>query len=157
MPPTRRKRSRLGRYLVEGPGHCGECHTPRDFAGGTKKDEWLAGAAAAEGDGIVPNITSGEGGIGDWSEGDIANYLETGFTPDFDSVGGAMVDVQKNMAQLQRRRPRGDRRLSQGGAAASQRLSGDGQAGGRRLASLGPYGEVQRSPRNSKPSSKKTL
>jgi len=89
-----------GRYLVEGPGHCGECHTPRDFAGGTKKNEWLAGAVAAEGSGIVPNITSGEGGIGDWSEADIANYLETGFTPDFDSVGGAMVDVQRNMAQL---------------------------------------------------------
>ncbi|ANT50675.1 c-type cytochrome [Mesorhizobium amorphae] len=89
-----------GRYLVEGPGHCGECHTPRDLAGGTKKAEWLAGAIAAEGSGIVPNITSGEGGIGDWSEADIANYLETGFTPDFDSVGGAMVDVQRNMAQL---------------------------------------------------------
>ncbi|CAN7435234.1 cytochrome c [Mesorhizobium amorphae] len=89
-----------GRYLVEGPGHCGECHTPRDLAGGTKKAEWLAGATAAEGSGIVPNITSGEGGIGDWSEADIANYLETGFTPDFDSVGGAMVDVQRNMAQL---------------------------------------------------------
>ncbi|MER9301540.1 cytochrome c [Mesorhizobium sp. M0496] len=89
-----------GRYLVEGPGHCGECHTPRDFAGGTKKSEWLAGAVAAEGKGIVPNITSGEGGIGNWSEADIANYLETGFTPDFDSVGGAMVDVQRNMAQL---------------------------------------------------------
>jgi len=89
-----------GRYLVEGPGHCGECHTPRDFAGGTKKSEWLAGAVAAEGSGIVPNITSGEGGIGNWSEADIANYLETGFTPDFDSVGGAMVDVQRNMAEL---------------------------------------------------------
>ncbi|MER9334034.1 cytochrome c [Mesorhizobium sp. M0293] len=89
-----------GRYLVEGPGHCGECHTPRDLAGGTKKSEWLAGAVAAEGKGIVPNITSGEGGIGNWSEADIANYLETGFTPDFDSVGGAMVDVQRNMAQL---------------------------------------------------------
>ena len=36
----------------------------------------------------MPNITPGEGGIGDWSAGDIANYLETGFTPDFDSVGG---------------------------------------------------------------------
>jgi len=48
----------------------------------------------------VPNITSGEGGLSDWSEADIANYLETGFTPDFDSVGGAMVDVQRNMAQL---------------------------------------------------------
>lgn len=89
-----------GRYLVEGPGHCGECHTPRDLAGGTKRGEWLAGAVAAEGSGIVPNITAGEGGIGDWSQADIANYLETGFTPDFDSVGGAMVDVQRNMAEL---------------------------------------------------------
>ncbi|MER8771763.1 cytochrome c [Mesorhizobium sp. M0960] len=91
-----------GRYLVEGPGHCGECHTPRDLTGGTRKSQWLAGAAAAEGSGIVPNITSGEGGIADWSEADIANYLETGFTPDFDTVGGAMVDVQRNMAVLTR-------------------------------------------------------
>jgi mono/diheme cytochrome c family protein len=89
-----------GRYLVEGPGHCGECHTPRGVTGGTDKSQWLAGATAAEGDGVIPNITSGEGGIGDWSEGDIANYLETGFTPDFDSVGGSMVEVQKNMAML---------------------------------------------------------
>ncbi|MER8737049.1 cytochrome c [Mesorhizobium sp. M1005] len=89
-----------GRYLVEGLGHCGECHTPRDLTGGTRKSQWLAGAAAAEGSGIVPNITSGEGGIADWSEADIANYLETGFTPDFDTVGGAMVDVQRNMAVL---------------------------------------------------------
>lgn len=91
---------RLGRYLVEGPGHCGECHTPRSVIGGTEKAKWLAGAAAAEGDGIVPNITSGEGGIGDWSEQDIAYYFESGFTPDFDSVGGAMVEVQKNLARL---------------------------------------------------------
>lgn len=91
---------RAGQYLVEGPGHCGECHTPRDFAGGSRKGQWLAGAVAAEGEGIVPNITSGEGGIGDWSASDIAGYLETGFTPDFDSVGGSMVEVQKNMAQL---------------------------------------------------------
>lgn len=92
--------ARLGQYLVEGPGHCGECHTPRDFAGGTDKTRWLSGAVAAEGDGVVPNITSGEGGIGDWSESDIASYLETGFTPEFDSVGGSMVDVQRNLARL---------------------------------------------------------
>ncbi|HEY6631044.1 MAG TPA: cytochrome c [Rhizobiaceae bacterium] len=91
---------RLGRYLVEGPGHCGECHTPRDFAGGTDKARWLAGAVAAEGDGVVPNITSGEGGIGDWSESEIATYLETGFTPEYDSVGGSMVEVQRNLARL---------------------------------------------------------
>ena len=71
----------LGRYLVEGPGHCGECHTPRAFTGGSKKDRWLSGAVAAEGKGNVPNITSGEGGIGGWSESEIAYFLESGFTP----------------------------------------------------------------------------
>lgn len=89
-----------GRYLVEGPGHCGECHTPRDFAGGAKNEQWLAGAVAAEGQGNVPNITAGEGGIGNWTESDIAYFLESGFTPDFDSVGGSMTEVQRNMARL---------------------------------------------------------
>ena len=88
-----------GRYLVEGPGHCSECHTPRDSFGGAQKQRWLSGAPAAEGPGIVPNITPGEGGLA-WSASEIADYLDTGFTPEFDSVGGAMVEVQKNMAKL---------------------------------------------------------
>lgn len=91
---------RRGRYLVEGPGHCGECHTPRDLSGGVKKGEWLAGAVAAEGTGNIPNITAGEGGIGAWSEQEIAYFLESGFTPDFDSAGGAMAEVIKNTALL---------------------------------------------------------
>ncbi len=91
---------KAGQYLVEGPGHCGECHTPRTVIGGTRDDLWLSGAVAAEGKGKVPNITSGKGGIGDWSEKDIAYYLQSGFTPDFDSVGGAMVEVQENIAHL---------------------------------------------------------
>lgn len=90
----------LGRYLVEGPGHCGECHSPRDFSGGILRDQWLAGAENPEGEGIVPNITPGEGGIGDWSESDIAYFLESGFTPEFDTVGGNMAPVQRNMARL---------------------------------------------------------
>lgn len=90
-----------GQYLVEGPGHCGECHTPRDSLGGMKTDAWLAGAPNPEGGpGRVPNITPGEKGLGGWSESDIVYYLETGFTPTFDSVGGSMVSVQKNMARL---------------------------------------------------------
>jgi mono/diheme cytochrome c family protein len=100
LPPDADPAVLAGRYLVEGPGHCGECHTPRDLIGGTRKDLWLSGAAAAEGDGKVPNLTEGEGGLGSWSTGDIAYYLETGFTPDYDSVGGAMADVQRNMAKL---------------------------------------------------------
>ncbi|MEO5322143.1 cytochrome c [Mesorhizobium sp. CC13] len=89
-----------GRMLVEGAGHCGECHTPRALDGGPKRSQWLAGAVAAEGTGVVPNITPGGNGIRSWSESDIAGYLETGFTPEFDSVGGTMVEVQKNMARL---------------------------------------------------------
>lgn len=89
-----------GQYLVEGPGHCGECHTPRDAFGGLDTDRWLAGAPSPEGQGNIPNITGGEGGIGDWSEEDIAVYLDTGFTPDFDSAGGKMASVIQNMAQL---------------------------------------------------------
>ncbi|MFP5075777.1 c-type cytochrome [Rhizobium sp. YIM 134829] len=89
-----------GQYLVEGPGHCGECHTPRNALGGFERDRWLAGAPNPEGEGTVPNITPGSKEIGSWSAGDIANYLETGFTPEFDSVGGTMVEVQKNIARL---------------------------------------------------------
>lgn len=89
-----------GQYLVEGPGHCGECHTPRNALGGFLASQWLAGGPNPEGEGSIPNITPGSRSMGSWSEGDIVNYLETGFTPDYDSVGGSMVEVQKNMAEL---------------------------------------------------------
>jgi mono/diheme cytochrome c family protein len=89
-----------GQYLVEGPGHCGECHTPRDALGGFEEGRWLAGAPNPEGEGRIPDITPSSKSIGDWSASDIASYLETGFTPDFDTVGGSMVEVQKNMAEL---------------------------------------------------------
>lgn len=89
-----------GRYLVEGPGHCGECHTPRDWTGGLNKDRWLAGAPNPEGEGKIPNITPHKNGLADWSENDIEYYLESGFTPDFDTVGDSMVKVQENMARL---------------------------------------------------------
>lgn len=94
-----------GQYLTEALGHCGECHTPRNVIGGLDTTQWMAGALSAETGsdgrkGIVPNITSGEGGIGDWSENDIAYALQSGFTPDFDSLGGSMTDVVSNMAQI---------------------------------------------------------
>ena len=91
---------KLGRYLVEGPGHCGECHTPRNLIGGPDKARWLAGGPAPEGEGRIPNITPHGDGLGGWSAADIAYSLETGFTPEFDSFGSSMVDVQKNMAKL---------------------------------------------------------
>lgn len=91
-----------GRYLVEGMAHCGECHTPRTIGGfgGMDASRWLAGGPAPEGLGSIPNITPHQAGLASWSAGEIEAYLETGFTPDFDSVGGTMVSVQENMARL---------------------------------------------------------
>ena len=89
-----------GRVLVEGAGHCGECHTPRDRLGGLDFDRWLAGAPNPEGKGRIPNITPGGKKTSEWSRRDIEYYLESGFTPDFDTVGGSMVAVQENMAML---------------------------------------------------------
>lgn len=100
MLTARDDKLKRGQYLVEGPGHCGECHTPRDALGGFEAGKWLAGGPNPEGEGKIPNITPGSESIGSWSEGDIVGYLETGFTPDFDSVGGSMVEVQKNMAAI---------------------------------------------------------
>ena len=90
-----------GRYLVEAAGHCGECHTPRNFGGAMDLGRWLAGAPNPDGEGRTPNVTPGAGGIGNWSEGALAYYFETGFTPEFDSVGGSMAAVQRNLAMLE--------------------------------------------------------
>ena len=89
-----------GAYLVQGPGHCGECHTPRDPLGGPWTAWRLAGGPAPEGKGWVPNLTQAKDGLAEWSKQDIASYLGTGLTPSGDSVGGAMVAVQTNMALL---------------------------------------------------------
>lgn len=91
---------RRGQYLVEGPSHCGECHTPRDFMGGMKKSLWLAGAPNPEGRGRIPNITPHADGIADWSEADLVDALTSGITPDFDDLGGAMASVVRNLAEL---------------------------------------------------------
>jgi mono/diheme cytochrome c family protein len=87
-----------GAYLVNGPGHCAECHSPRNVLGGMVAAQRFAGGPDPEGKGFVPNIT--QKALGDYSEKDIAYLLETGNTPEGDSVGGAMAAVVRNTAQL---------------------------------------------------------
>ena len=86
-----------GRYLVEALGHCGQCHTPRDMLGVLQTHQWLGGAPNPVGEGTIPNITPG--GL-DWSEADIAGYLASGFTPEFDTAGGLMARVIRTTSQL---------------------------------------------------------
>lgn len=87
-----------GAYLVNSFGHCAECHSPRNLLGGLITAQRFAGGPNPEGEGWVPNIT--QKGIGDWSEKDIADFLETGDMPEGDSASGAMRPVIKNLAQL---------------------------------------------------------
>jgi mono/diheme cytochrome c family protein len=87
-----------GAYLVNGPGHCAECHSPRNPLGGIVGAQRFAGGPNPEGEGWVPNIT--QKGLSAWSDKDIAYFLETGQTPEGDSAGGSMKKVIDNMAQL---------------------------------------------------------
>jgi mono/diheme cytochrome c family protein len=96
--PARSIRWNRGAYLVNGLGHCAECHSPRNFLGGIIAAQRFAGGPNPEGEGWVPNIT--QKGIGEWSEKDIVAFLKTGEMPDGDSAGGSMVRVIKNTSQL---------------------------------------------------------
>jgi mono/diheme cytochrome c family protein len=86
-----------GRYIAEALAHCGECHTPRNLLGGMKTSAWLSGAPNPTGEGRIPNITPAKL---TWSAEEILAYFTTGFTPEFDVVGGHMAHVVENLARL---------------------------------------------------------
>jgi mono/diheme cytochrome c family protein len=91
-----------GAYLVNGPGHCAECHSPRNFLGGIIESQRFAGGPAPDGKGWVPNITPIGLQHGDvtWSEKDVASFLSDGMNPAGDFAGGAMADVISNTSLL---------------------------------------------------------
>src|SRR6202161_2023772 len=91
-----------GAYLVNGPGHCAECHSPRNFRAAFVEAKRFAGGPAPDGRGWVPNITPAGLQHQDppWSVSDIAIFLADGMTPSGDYAGGAMVDVIRNLEQI---------------------------------------------------------
>jgi mono/diheme cytochrome c family protein len=94
-----------GAYLVNGPGHCAECHSPRDALGGIVASERFAGGPTPDGKGWVPNITPlGLGHWGSdhiaWKEKDIASFLDDGMNPAGDFAGDAMAEVIRNTSLL---------------------------------------------------------
>ncbi len=83
-----------GAYLVRHLGHCGECHTARNLLGARDASRELAGNLKGPNGKKVANITPHpKDGLGGWRAGDITYYLKTGFLPDGDFAGGAMVEV----------------------------------------------------------------
>ena len=89
-----------GRYLVEGPAHCAECHSPRNVAGAIAGSRRFAGGPDQGGAGYTPNITPDETGIGYWSESEIVDYLKLGTSPINIHAGGDMVEIVANTTQL---------------------------------------------------------
>ena len=66
-----------GAFLVEGPGHCGACHTPKTLLGGDVETKRLVGYAIQGW--FAPDISNDKGdGLADWSVEDIVAYLKTG-------------------------------------------------------------------------------
>ena len=82
-----------GGYLVEALGHCGECHTPRNFLGAMKKDRWLAGGKGPD-DKNIPNLTPTR--LKKQSDAELKDFLASGTTPDGDAPAEAMAEVIRN-------------------------------------------------------------
>jgi mono/diheme cytochrome c family protein len=77
--PDRSEAWNRGRYLVDGPAHCGGCHTGKNLLGGDIEDEYMRGGVLEHW--FAPNIRGGEnGGIAHWSEGEIVDFLRSGRT-----------------------------------------------------------------------------
>jgi mono/diheme cytochrome c family protein len=100
--PSRSAQWNRGAYLVNGPGHCAECHSPRNLLGGIIESERFAGGPAPDGSGWVPNITPIGLKRSDevWSEKDIATFLDDGMMPSGDFAGSTMVEVIRNTSLL---------------------------------------------------------
>jgi len=96
--PAQSEQWNRGAYLVNAPGHCAECHSPRNAIGGIIERQRFAGGPSADGENMVPNIT--QAGIDTYSAGDIEEILATGTNPDGDNVGGDMAAVVRNTSQL---------------------------------------------------------
>ena len=96
--PSKSAQWNRGAYLVNGPGHCAECHSPRDALGGVIESLRFTGGPSPDGQGGVPNITQFK--LKEWTEANIVETLESGMTADADRVGGNMVEIVRNTSQL---------------------------------------------------------
>ena len=80
-----------GAYLVNGPGHCSGCHTPKNALGADESGRRFQGGNLDTW--IAPDLTANDRtGLGNWSVDDIAEYLATGRNAHA-GAGGPMADV----------------------------------------------------------------
>lgn len=91
--PQKNANVNRGAYLVQALGHCGECHTPRNFLGGPRRDRTLAGGKMPDG-ATASNLTPAR--LKDLSDNELRDVLTSGLLPDGDVLGEAMGEVVRN-------------------------------------------------------------
>jgi mono/diheme cytochrome c family protein len=87
--PARSAQLNRGAYLTRALGHCGECHTPRNFLGGAKQDRFLAGEKD-----VAPNLTPTR--LKSWGDADLKGFLTTGLNAEGDVPAKEMGEVIAN-------------------------------------------------------------
>jgi mono/diheme cytochrome c family protein len=91
----------LGAYLVEGAGHCGACHSPKNVLGAVKRSERFEGGKA-EGWYATALRPGASDGLGNWSVDDIVDYLATGANSKVRAMGAMAEVIQDSTSHLSR-------------------------------------------------------
>lgn len=99
--PSKGEAWNRGAYLAQGPGHCGECHTPRNLLMAMDTSRFLSGGPHPEGKGRVPSLR-GLVARGRYKDADdLASALRFGEAFGYEDISsGGMGDVQANLAKL---------------------------------------------------------
>ena len=97
--PTHNEQWNRGAYLVEGPGHCAACHTPKTILGGPQKGHDFHGGAF--GSWFAPDLTpNGRSGLGGWTRDETVTFLKTGRNPHASATGEMGLVVQDSTSRL---------------------------------------------------------
>jgi mono/diheme cytochrome c family protein len=96
--PTQSKEWNRGRYLVEGLGHCGSCHTPRNMLGAEKRGQRYAGGIADNW--RAPPLNESLVKRHRWTVDHLTEYLSTGWHREHGVAAGPMADVAKNLGEV---------------------------------------------------------
>lgn len=93
--PSKGEAWNRGAYLVEALGHCGECHTPRNFMFGLDQSRKFAGAE--QNGWLAYNLTNDPAhGLGGWSDTQLEQYLSTGHADGRGPASGPMAEAVEN-------------------------------------------------------------